>query len=179
MYKVHVPLHRNRSVEVNATLFDADNVALHVFRVRAHGANLYAPSTWPSFNDTDPGRNQFSGSGNTPTGLITFDLNSPEPNATLYGPYPINRAVAGLRGNAAFVLPHLRNGILLHTGEWPGWRPSMDMPNSEGCIHAHPDDIHLIWKMLAGIGVQVRKNPYGELPYPFKPQGLISIELVD
>lgn len=41
---------------------------------------------------------QLCGSGSTPTGLSTFDLNSPEPDPVSYGPYPVNRAVQGLKG---------------------------------------------------------------------------------
>ena len=109
---------------------------------------------------------------------MTFDLNSPEPIPKLYGPYPINRAVLGLKGNAAFSMPHIRNGILMHTGEWPGWSPPAPMPNSAGCIHAWPASIERVWKLLVAQGVQVRKNPFGVLPYPYKPQGLLSVELV-
>ena len=38
--------------------------------------------------------------GNTVTGLIEVDLNSPEPNPQAYGPWPVNRFVHGLDGNA-------------------------------------------------------------------------------
>jgi hypothetical protein len=86
----------------------------------------------------DPGRNQFSPDGSTPTGLIEFDLNSPEDDPKSFGPYPVNRAVQGIRGNAAFLIPSIRDGILLHTGEWPAWAPPAQMPNSAGCIHAWP-----------------------------------------
>lgn len=177
-YKVHVPVHANRSIETIATLFDANNTILHRFMVRAHGHNADAPSVWPDFNNTDPGLNQFSPDGNTPTGLTSFDLNTPEPSARLYGPYPINRAVAGLRGNAAFLQPHIRNGILLHTGEWPGWKPGQAMPNSAGCIHAAPNDIKYIAHTLKALGVVAHRNPFGKTPYPYKPQGLLSVELV-
>lgn len=59
-------------------------------------------------------------------------------------PYPVNRAVRGLRGNAAWLISNsaattVRNGILMHTGAWANysdWRPPMPMPNSLGCIHA-------------------------------------------
>ena len=34
------------------------------------------------------------------TGLVEIDLNSPEPDPTLYGPWPVNRFVRGLDGNA-------------------------------------------------------------------------------
>lgn len=76
-------------------------------------------------------------------------------------------------------MPHVRNGILQHTGEWPGWSPPMPMPNSDGCIHAFPGSIEKVWKLLVGLGVKVRKNPFGTLPYPFEPQGLLSVELID
>ena len=66
------------------------------------------------------------GAGDNPitiafAGLTEFDLNSPEPEPQLYGPYPINRAVQGIEGNAAFLIPLIRDGILMHTGEWPDW----------------------------------------------------------
>lgn len=38
--------------------------------------------------------------GNTVTGLIEVDLNSPEPDPASYGPWPVNRFVHGLDGNA-------------------------------------------------------------------------------
>ena len=121
----------------------------------------YPTPVWPDFNSTNDGLNMFSTNGNTPTGLIEFDLNSPEDEPKLYGPYPVNRAVQGLKvdvvsvrcsccgvaltlcvlcgalfaqGNAAFLLPQVRNGILMHTGEWPGWNPPQPMPNSEGKV---------------------------------------------
>ncbi len=34
------------------------------------------------------------------TGLVEIDLNSPEPNPAVYGPWPVNRIVRGLEGNA-------------------------------------------------------------------------------
>lgn len=36
-----------------------------------------------------------------------------------------------------------------------------------------------IWQILIRIGVEVRNNTNGKLPYPYKPQGLISIEQID
>jgi len=38
----------------------------------------------------------FSSDGNTPTGLMEFDLNTPEPEPKLFGPYNVNRAVRGM-----------------------------------------------------------------------------------
>lgn len=79
-------------------------------------------------------------------------------------------------------MPTLRDGILLHTGEWSqysDWKPPMPMPNSAGCIHAYPDSILRVWKLLVAEGVTVHPNTGGKLPYPYKPQGLVSVELVD
>lgn len=176
MYKVSVAVCLNRSIESTADLYDGFGVKLFSFTVRAHGVNEDSPSVWPDYNDTSIGLNQFSSNGNTPTGLMTFDLNSPEDNPKLYGPYPVNRAVAGLKGNALFLLPHIRNGILMHTGDWPGWTETKPMPNSEGCIHSWPGNILNVSTILQNIGVEVRKNTNGQLPYPYKPQGLLSVE---
>ena len=38
--------------------------------------------------------------GDTVTGLVEIDLNSPEPNPAVYGPWPVNRVVRGPDGNA-------------------------------------------------------------------------------
>jgi hypothetical protein len=186
LYKVIVPLpSTNRSIEATATLLDANNNVLRSFTVRAHGYRSDGTSApWPDYGDGDDGLNEFSSNGNTPTGLSTLDLNSPEPSDVEeeYGPYPINRVIQGLEGNANLMLSTdpstIRSGVLLHTGEWPGWDESMDMPNSEGCLHAHPDDIEAIWLDLVDLGVEVRTNPYSSINYPYDPQGLISVYIV-
>ena len=177
-YKLHVIVNKNRSIESNATLYDENNNNLFEFKVRAHGHSSTNPNaTWPDYTN-DLGINQLSSSGNTPTGLMSFDLNSPEDVRKLYGPYPVNRAVAGLDGNALFLLPNIRNGILLHTGEWPNWSPPEQMPNSAGCLHAWPMSIKTIWKTLVNkCNVTVHENTNGKLPYPYKPQGILSVEL--
>jgi hypothetical protein len=175
MYKVVVPVHKNRSIETNATLYAGNGTAVFTFRVRAHGHDVGHTNPWPDFNNVDPGLNMFSPDGNTPTGLIEFDLNSPEPIPKLYGSYPVNRAVRGLQGNAAWLIPNIRDGILLHTGEWPGWSPPADMPNSAGCIHSWPANIERVWHTLVNMGVVVHPNTGGKLPYPYKPQGLLSV----
>ena len=82
-------------IETNATLYAGDGTALLSFRVRAHGWDDANPAPWPDFNNTGDGLNVFSSNGDTPTGLMEFDLNSPEPEPQLYGPYPVNRAVQG------------------------------------------------------------------------------------
>jgi hypothetical protein len=180
-YKFYVPVYRNRSVESKAMLFDAHNRLLMDFVVRAHGHSADDDDGWPNWNN-DVGLNQFSSDGNTPTGVVQVDLNSPEGNPTLYGPYPVNRFFGGLEGNAAFILSaseSTRTGILLHTGQWPGWPgPAHSMPNSAGCMHAHPHIIERIWLTLVSLGVEVRKNPGGVQPYPFAPQGIAVIEQV-
>jgi len=172
-YKVFVPVFRNRSIETQATLFDASNRVLLTFRARTHGQNYVN-----SDNQIEP-RNELTSLGSTPTGLSTFDLNSPELNHTAYGPYPINRAVQGVEGNAEIVISNIRDGILMHTGEWPNWNTSMPMPNSDGCIHAWPEDIKQVWQILVSLGVEVRPNTFGKLPYPYKPQGILSVQQMD
>eukprot|EP01133_Synstelium_polycarpum_P007501 gene7501-8777_t len=171
LYKVHIPVYRNRSIETTATLYDANMKTLLSFTVRTQGQND---------NSTGLPMNDLCSDGPTPTGLMTFDLNSPEPDPVSYGPYPINRAVEGLAGNAFIVISQIRNGILMHTGEWKNWSPSLPMPNSHGCVHGHPEDISSVQSILTQtLGVSIHNNSYGKLPYPYRPQGILSIELID
>lgn len=174
-YLIKVSPHVNRTIEINATLFarhsksllieDSVPVPVMEFKVRCHGKD-FAP-------------NQFSTDGDTPSGLAKIDLNSAEADTKDIGPYPINRIVEGLDGNLGLLAPNIRNGLLIHTGEWSGWTPDQPMPNSDGCIHGHPDDINKLWKTLVGLGVTIRDNPYGKLPYPYVPQGLLSVEEIE
>ena len=168
-YIAVVPVHANRSIETTATLYAANGTVLHTFTTRTHGQD--DPATGLQLN-------ALASNGATPTGLMTFDLNTPEPDPKDYGPYDVNRAPDGLKGNAAFILGGIRNGILLHTGEWDNWTPSQPMPNSHGCIHAHPADIKFIAQVLQSIGVVAHENPFGQRPYPFRPQGLLSVYVV-
>lgn len=186
-YKVAIAVPTNRSIEPTAVLLSGNGSALLSFTVRLHGSDVLPPPAWPSWNSTGAGLNQFTSDGATPTGLAEFDLNAPEDNATEYGPYPVNRAVRGLRGNWAWLATNdaatmVRDGILLHTGEWNasahGWAPPAPMPNSLGCIHAWPEDIAAVAAALTALGVEVRPNTGGALPYPFRPQGLLSVEEV-
>lgn len=121
-YKLHIPVHANRSIETTATLFDSQNNIMHMFTVRSHGHrdNDIGNGAWPDFGSSPPdiGLTQFASNGATTTGIIEVDLNSPEPSADLYGPWPVNRLVRGLDGNAKFLLPYIRDGQLLHTGNW-------------------------------------------------------------
>lgn len=182
LYKFHIPVQTNRSIETYATLYDKDNNEMLKFRVRTHGnRGDGTTSAWPDFGNGDVGLTQFASSGNTVTGLVEIDLNSPEPNPDLYGPYPINRIVRGLGGNAAFMLPNIRDGLLIHTGNWStatqAWDSTMDMPNSSGCIHAHPEDVQKIYNILLSLGVKVNDNTYSGKNYPYKAQGVGVIEL--
>jgi hypothetical protein len=81
------------------------------------------------------------------------------------------------------VLPNIRDGILVHTGNWTTadatWDSSKGMPNSAGCIHAHPEDVDRIYHTLVKLGVEVRDNTFSGKNYPYRPQGVGVIELVD
>ena len=182
-YKIRVDAHLNRSIESTATLFAGNGTAIFSWRARAHGADIAGTDpTWPSFSSCCAGASQFARNGNTPSGLMSLDLNSPEDDAKEFGPWPVNRAVQGLEGNAAFSLPRLRDGILVHTGEWANysnWHPPLDMPNSLGCIHNWPETIERLWHELVALGVDVRPNTGGARPYPYAPQGLLAVQLVD
>jgi hypothetical protein len=186
LYKVLVSLRANRSEESTAVLLDAAGAPLFNFTVRLHGSDALPPPPWPTWTHTAAGLSQFAPDGDTPTGLCEMDLNSPEDNATEFGPYPVNRAVRGVAGNWAWLATNdaatmVRDGILLHTGNWSeaGWAPPAPMPNSLGCIHAWPASIERVWRTLVGLGVAVRPNTGGGLPYPYKCQGLLSVQLVD
>ena len=125
-YKVLIPVHRNRSIETMASVLDANNTKLLSFRVRAHGHDVAASGAplpgrqWPDFHDDGCpdgaasqgciGLNMFSSDGMTPTGLSEIDLNTPESEPDVYGPYPVNRFVRGISGNAAFLLSPVCQG---------------------------------------------------------------------
>ena len=184
LYKLYVPVHVNRSIETTAILFDKDNNELLRFIARTHGyRDDGTTGAWPDFGTGDVGLNEFTDNGMTVTGLMELDLNSPEPSAAAYGPWPVNRFVRGLDGNALLLVPNIRDGILLHTGNWSTasrpWDSSMPMPNSAGCVHAHPEDGEAIYKILVGLGVKVNDNTFSGKNYPYKPQGLAVVELVE
>lgn len=177
LYKLYIPVHVNRSIETTGTLFDKDGNVLLKFKTHAHGyRDDCVGRPWPDFGVGDIGCNQFTTNGATITGLMEVDLNSPEPDPNLYGPYPVNRFVRGLEGNAQFMLPYIRDGILLHTGNWTTastgeWTPQDPMPDSSGCIHSHPNEIEAIYNLLLKQGVVVNNNPFSGKNYPYKPQG--------
>lgn len=118
LYKFFIPVYTNRSIESSGSLYDAQNNLIMTFPVRTHGhRDEGSPSApWPDFGNGDYGLNQFTSNGATTTGLVEMDLNSPEPDPAMYGPWPVNRVVRGLEGNAAFLLPYIRDGQLIHTG---------------------------------------------------------------
>jgi hypothetical protein len=181
-YLIYVPVHHNRSIETMGELRDASGKVAYKFHARSHGHTVPGEEVWPSWDNT-VGLSQFEGSGNTPTGVMLVDLNTPEPPAyeDLYGPYNVNRVVQGIEGNMGFIAPNIRNGILLHTGNWAkkGWKTDSPMPNSAGCVHSHPEDIKAIAEILHSWGVVAHENPFGKLPYPYKAQGIMVVELVD
>lgn len=182
LYKVFIPVYANRSIETAASLYDAENKLIMTFPVRTHGHRDDGSSAeWPDFGNGDFGLNQFTSNGATTTGLVEMDLNSPEPDPELYGPWPVNRVVRGLEGNAAFLLPYIRDGQLIHTGNWTsgGWDNTKTMPNSAGCIHSHPEYVERIYKELVKRGVVVNPNTFSGKNYPYKPQGIAVFEQQD
>ena len=55
----------------------------------------------------------------------------------------------------------------------------MTMPNSAGCLQGHPSDVRQIYESLVALGVTVNPNPMSGKNYPYKPQGIAAVELVD
>jgi len=183
-FNVHVPLYRNRSIETMATLYKCDSkpVVLHKFIIRARGGTKNGQPL-----------NQLTSNGDTPTGLSTIDLNTKFPDngklRQMFGPYPILRIVKGVLGNVAIgkddmepkdtFLNNYRFGILVHTGIWKNWNSTLPMGNSLGCLRTHPYDQKKIFMSLKEIGVVMRQNTFGKLPYLHRPQGFISVEEID
>jgi len=188
LFKIVVPLPSvDRSVEATAWLLDKDNTLLHKFPVRTHGHRSDGTSqAWPDYYD-DAGCDQLSSNCNTPTGMSEADLNTPEPAAysDYYGTADIVRLVRGMHGNQGLLLSDvaaksLRTSILMHTFDATaaGWAGTgHNMPNSAGCIHAHPDDMATVVQKIKDLGVIANTNP-GH-PYSYSPttQGLFSVYL--
>ena len=64
LYKFHIPVHTNRSIETYATLFDKDNNVLLKFKARTHGHRADGTDTpWPDYGNNDIGLTQFYSSG--------------------------------------------------------------------------------------------------------------------
>ena len=52
LYKFHIPVYQNRSVEAYATLFDKDNNEMLKFKTRAHGhRDDGSAEAWPDYGD--------------------------------------------------------------------------------------------------------------------------------
>lgn len=77
----------------------------------------------------------------------------------------------------------IRSGILMHTGEWSthcSWDKLKPMPNSLGCIHVWPEEMGLMEDIMKKmLKIQPTTNSNGRIPFPYKPRGLLAIELVD
>lgn len=88
-----------------------------------------------------------------------------------------------LNSNSFLVLPNIRDGLLIHTGNWSTettpWYPTLDMPNSAGCVHGHPSDVERIYTLLEGLGVVANNNTFSGKNYPYKCQGIAVVELID
>jgi hypothetical protein len=55
----------------------------------------------------------------------------------------------------------------------------MSMPNSAGCVHAHPLDIERIYNALTKLGVVANDNPFSGANYPDEPQGIAIVQQMD
>eukprot|EP01084_Bolivina_argentea_P312658 541313_1 len=191
LYKIFIPVHNDsaRDIELMGQLLDADNQLLFTFKTRTHGSNNPPTNAWPKYNNS-VGLNEFTSNGNTPTGLSYLDLNSPEPAeyAKNFGIYPVHRVVKGIvyrnrTTNMGLLLQpdttNIRSGILLHTGQWPDWNEGDQMPNSDGCIHISPQALQTINDIVTKqLGVVVNNNTFSGKDYPYKPQGIISIQQI-
>jgi peptidoglycan hydrolase-like protein with peptidoglycan-binding domain len=65
LYKILIPVHRNRSIQTNATFLDSNNNVMFHFPVRAKGHVADAcghsiEEPWPNFNNTGNGLNMYS-----------------------------------------------------------------------------------------------------------------------
>ncbi len=64
LYKFHIPVHSNRSIETYSTLYDANNKVLLKFKSRTHGHRADdTTQPWPDYGNGDVGLNQFTSSG--------------------------------------------------------------------------------------------------------------------
>jgi hypothetical protein len=64
LYKFHIPVYTNRSVESYATLYDKDNNVMLKFKIRAHGhRDDGSASAWPDYGDGDIGYTEYGSDG--------------------------------------------------------------------------------------------------------------------
>ena len=61
----------------------------------------------------------------------------------------------------------------------PAACPTVLGADHAGCIHSWPQNIENVWHLLVSIGVQVHNNTNDQTPYPYKCQGLLSVEQID
>lgn len=182
-FKMYIPVYRDRTIETTGIIYARDGTILHKFTTRTRGSS----------GDQGQVLNQLTTNGNTPTGLSYMDINTKELDDKKFGPYPVLRVVKGIQGNSAIgrdnytavdgrdtFLSDYRTGILVHTGEWENWKKGEPMPNSNGCIHVSPEDQKIIIDLLVNkCDCHVNENTFGKLPYPYKTQGIVSIEQLD
>lgn len=65
LYKVFLPVHRNRSIETTASLIAGNGSVLFTFVARAHGSDFLPSPPWPHWNNSGYGLN-VSGAASTP-----------------------------------------------------------------------------------------------------------------
>lgn len=64
LYKFHIPVYTNRSIETYATLFDKDNNVMLKFKIRAHGhRDDGSAAAWPDYGDGDIGYTEYGSNG--------------------------------------------------------------------------------------------------------------------
>ncbi len=76
-YKILIYVSTDRTKETRGMLLGPDNTVHHHFTARVHGHSHVGEEDWPEWDSENPGLNQFTSNGNTPTGLGWVDLNSP------------------------------------------------------------------------------------------------------
>lgn len=77
LYKLHIPVHKNRTIETTGTLFDAKNNILFTFPIRNHGHREDCSNNacaWPDFGNGDYGLNEFTTNGNSVTGYNSVSV---------------------------------------------------------------------------------------------------------
>mmetsp|Transcript_8741 Transcript_8741/g.27887 ORF Transcript_8741/g.27887 Transcript_8741/m.27887 type:complete len:324 (-) Transcript_8741:1433-2404(-) len=177
-YALDIVTDPTRRCEGYSHLYDATGQRRFTFRARAHGQSLPSPPALP-----DTAISQFYSNGATPLGLSLVDWQEPELPVADYGPYPLQRFLAGLTGPASLLLPNVtdmslahRTGILMHTGKWADWSPPSFMPDSHGCVHVWPSEAAALTAALYDLGATVRPNSGGASgPYPYIPQGIALV----
>jgi hypothetical protein len=186
-WKVHVPVYKNRDLDtVSKFSIRPDmrnpNKVVDLY-IMAKTAGQYLTKRQPQSGNT----NDLSPNGATPSGLMTIDFVTPNMDLLGFGPWPINRVLRGLKGNAAIkfnlngnkktFVPHVRNGVYYHTGYWGGWRTvRQEMPVSHGCVHVHPAGIKHVYDTLMYYGIRPTSLYQNR---GFLERGLLSVEVMN